>query len=209
MCRAIWDRNCELAQKQLQARPKGGTQIIKSQLQILAKMNENSTQHRHNTGPNINPIFHPKLIQIRPNICPKSIQIDTKSTKNRPKISSGADLAPEAVFDQILIQFWFQLGAVLGASWGHVGTMLAKKLIDSWRILKGFKIDQDFQHHSGPSWDRCWLDFGIQNGTKIGPRSISVAIMKQMQRSSKTLAGAVFLRIRGVEHRSKIAQNRV
>ena len=87
MCRAIWDRNCELAQKQLQARPKGGTQIIKSQPQIIAKMNENSTQHRHNTGPNINPIFHPKLIQIRPNICPKSIQnrhkIDEKSSQNQ------------------------------------------------------------------------------------------------------------------------------
>ena len=118
MCRAIWDRNCELAQKQLQARPKGGTQIIKSQPQIIAKMNENSTQHRHNTGPNINPIFHPKLIQIRPSICPKSIQKRHKIDENFPKISSGADLAPEAVFELIFDQFWFQLGAVLGAKLG-------------------------------------------------------------------------------------------
>ena len=94
MCRAIWDRNCELAQKQLQARPKGGTQIIKSQPQIIAKMNENSTQHRHNTGPNINPIFHPKLVQIRPNICPKSMQnrykIVEKSTQNQLRGRLGA-----------------------------------------------------------------------------------------------------------------------
>ena len=49
--------------------------------------------------------------------------------KNRSKIGSGADLAPEAVFEPILVQFWLQLGAVLGARWGHVGAMLAEKLI--------------------------------------------------------------------------------
>ena len=85
--------------------------------------------------------------------------------KNRTKISSGADLAPEAGFEQILIQFWLQLGAVLGgklgACWDHVD-----QKIDSWRILKAFKIDQDFHPHSGHSWDRGWNDLGIQNGTR-------------------------------------------
>ena len=49
----------------------------------------------------------------------------SKSIKNRPKIGSGADLASETVFGPILVQFWLQLGTVLGAklgaSWGHVG----------------------------------------------------------------------------------------
>ena len=94
--------------------------------------------------------------------------------KNRAKIGSGADLAPEAVFEPILVQFWLQLGAVLGGKmgscWGHVG-----QKIDSWRILKAFKIDQDFQHLSGPSWDRFWSDLGgpksSQNRSKIGLKS--------------------------------------
>ena len=45
---------------------------------------------------------------------------------------------------------------------------------------------------------------GVQNRTKIGPRSVSRAIMKQMQRSSKSSAGAVFLSMRRIEKRSKI-----
>ena len=94
--------------------------------------------------------------------------------KNRSKIGSGADLAPEAVFELILIQFWLQIGAVLGGKvgscWAHVG-----QKIDSWKILKAFKIDQDFQHLSGPSWDQFWNDVGIQksnqNRSKIGLKS--------------------------------------
>ena len=81
---------------------------------------------------------------------PKSIQNLSKIYENRPKIDSGADLAPDAVFEPILVQFWLQLGAVLGGKmgscWGHVG-----QKIDSWRILKALKIDQDFQHLSGTS----------------------------------------------------------
>ena len=108
-----------------------------------------------------------------------------KSMKNRTKIGSGADLAPEAVFEPILVQFWLQLGAVLGGKmgscWGHVG-----QKIDSWRILKAFKIDQDFQHHSGPSWDRFWIDFGIQNGTKIGEKGIqkTIRFLDEKERAS-------------------------
>ena len=49
----------------------------------------------------------------------------SKSIKNHPKIGSGADLASETVFGPISVQFWLQLGTVLGAnlgpSWGHVG----------------------------------------------------------------------------------------
>ena len=123
--------------------------------------------------------------------------------KNRSKISSGADLGPEAVFEPSFDQFWLQLGVVLGAKlgscWGHVG-----QKIDFWKFPKACKNDYDFQHLSGPSWDRFWNDLGIQNRTKIGPRSVSRAIMKQRQRSSKSSAGAVFLSIRRFEKRSKI-----
>ena len=163
--------------------------------------NATSTQHQAKYQPKNSTKLVPASAQNRSNIYPKSM-------KNRSKIGSGADLAPEAVSEPILVQFWLQLGAVLGGKmgscWGHEG-----QKIDSRRILKAFKIDQDFQHLSGPSWDRFWNDSGVQNRTKIGPRSISRAIMKQMQRSSKSSAGAVFLRIRGLEHRSKFDQNRV
>ena len=40
---------------------------------------------------------------------------------------------------------------------------------------------------SEPSWGRFWSDLGVQNGAKIGPKSISRAIRKQMQKSLKTI----------------------
>ena len=130
-------------------------------------------------------------------------KIDQKSIKNRPKIGSGADLASETVFGPIFVQFWLQLGTVLGAklgpSWAHVG-----QKIDFWRFPKACKNEHNFQHLSGPTWDRFWNDFGVQIRTKIGQRSVSRAIMKQMQRSSKSSAGAVFLRMWRIEKRSKI-----
>ena len=65
---ACWLRsNCRLD-------PRGSTQIIKSQPQNHCHNELNLTQHRHNTRPNINPKFHPKLIQNRPNINKKSSQ---------------------------------------------------------------------------------------------------------------------------------------
>ena len=191
---ACWLRsNCRLD-------PRGSKQMIKSQPKNHCKneleLNVTSTQHQAKHEPKNSTKFEPTSAQNRSQICPKSI-------KNRPKIGSGADLAPEAVFEPILVQFWLQLGAVLGGKmgscWGHVG-----QKIDSWRILKAFKIGQDFQHLSGPSWDRFWKDFGVQNRTKIGPRSVSRAITKQMQRSSKSSTGAVFLRMRRIDKRSKI-----
>ena len=164
MCRAIWDRNCELAQKQLQARPKGGTQIIKSQPQIIAKMNENSTQHRHNTGPNIIPIFHPKLIQIRPNICPKSIQNRQKIV---PKSAPGPTWAPRPFLNRFLTNFGSNLGPSWGPSWGHVGTMLAKKSIfgNSRRHAKTIMISNTFR-------DPLGTDFGTTLKPKIEPKSV-------------------------------------
>ena len=145
--------------------------MIKSQPKNHGKneleLNATSTQHQAKYQPKNSTKLVPTSAQNRSNIYPKSM-------KNRTKIGSGADLAPEAVFEPILVQFWLQLGAVLGGKmgscWDHVG-----QNIDSWRILKAFKIDQDFQHLSGPSWDRFWNDFGVQksnqNRSKIGLKS--------------------------------------
>ena len=138
------------------------------------------TQHNIETTPGL--IASQYFIQNRSKFDPTSAQNrsknDTKSMKKHPKISSGADLGPEAVFEQIFAQFWLQLGAVLGAKlgscWDHVG-----QKIDFWKFPKACKNDNDFQHLSEPSWDRFWNDFGAHNGTEIGSRSVSRAIMKQ------------------------------
>ena len=133
---------------------------------------------------------HPKIYQNRSKIVPKS--------------APGPTWPPRPFSDRFLSNFGSTLGPSWGPSWGHVG-----QKIDSWKFPKACKNDHDFQHLSGPSWDRFWNDFGIQNRAKIDPRSVSRAIMKQMQISSKSSAGAVFLEFRGLEHRSKIDQNRV
>ena len=53
-------------------------------------------------------------------------------------MGSGADLASETVFGLIFVQFWLQLGTVLGAklgpSWGHVG-----QKIDFFEVPEGMQ----------------------------------------------------------------------
>ena len=75
---------------------------------------------------------------------------------------------PKPLPRPFLVRFWFHLGSNLGPSWGHVG-----QKIDFWKFPKACKNDNDFQHSSGPSWDRFWNDLGVQNRTKIGPASVS------------------------------------
>ena len=88
-------------------------------------MNENSSQHRHNTAPNINPIFHPKLIQIRPNICPKSIQnrhkIDEKSFQNQLR----GRLGPRG-------RFWTDFWSILAPTWGRLGGQVGVMVEPCW-----------------------------------------------------------------------------
>ena len=123
-------------------------------------------------------------------------------SQDGPKTGLRWTSFPKPLPKPFLVRFWSHLGSNLGPSWGpswgHVG-----QKIDFWRFPKACKSDNDFQHHSGPSWDRFWRDFGIQNRSKIGPASVSRTIMKQMQRSSKSSTGAVFLRIGRIEKRSK------
>ena len=140
------------------------------------------------------------FIKIQPKIIPKSVK---NRPQNQSKIDPKSALEPTSLPRPFLVRFWTHFGSNLGPSWGpswgHVGPK-----IDFWKFPKACKNDHDFQHPSGPSWDRFWNDFGVQNRTKIGPRSVSRAIMEQMQRSSKSSTGAVFLRIGRIEKRSKI-----
>ena len=115
-------------------------------------------------------------------------------SQDGPKTGLRWTSFPKPLPKPFLVRFWSHLGSNLGPSWGpswgHVGPK-----IDFWKFPKACKNGHDFQHLSGPSWDRCWADFGVQNRTKIGPRSVSRAIMKQMQRSSKTTAPPTFFDI--------------
>ena len=152
MCRAIWDRNCVLAQRQLQARPKGEqTDDQKSTKKSLQKWIR--TQRNIDTTPG--QISTQNFNQIRPNSGPKSIQnlpkIDEKSCQNRLRRRLG----PQG-------RFWSDFGSILAPTWGRLGSqngvMLAKKLIlgGSWRHSKSTKISNTFRDLLGPILERFW-----------------------------------------------------
>ena len=126
-------------------------------------------------GPNRSKIG-PKSSQDRP-------KIGLKSIRNRTKVSPGANFAPGAVLGMILTPFWTQLGAILGTNigpcWGHVD-----QKIDFLRLKKASENRHDLQHLSGPSRERSWADFGIQNRPKVGPESVSRAIKRHSRSSS-------------------------
>ena len=144
----------------------------------------------------------------------KSVTNQQKFDRNRSKIEqdsilegSGGHLGlfglPRSVLNRFGHQLGLHLGSLLRPSGGHVEAMLVQKLIlggPGWHS-KAAMMFATFLNRFG-------TDFGSILGSKmepkIGPRSVSRAIMKQMQKSSKTLAGAVFLRMRVVENQSKI-----
>ena len=128
-------------------------------------------------------------------------------SQDGPKTGLRWTSFPKPLPRPFLVRFWSHLGSNLGPSWGpswgHVG-----QKIDFWRFPKACKNDHDFQHPSGPSWDRFWNDFGVQNRTKIGPRSVSRAIIAQKHASSfrptKTNSFCTFFIPQEVPKRSKI-----
>ena len=84
-------------------------------------------------------------------------KMDTKSIQNLPKITEKSSqnrfrgrLGPRS-------RFGTDLGSVLAPTWGRLGGQDGVMLGPCWpkidlrRILKAFKIDEDFQHLSGPS----------------------------------------------------------
>ena len=70
-------------------------------------------------------------------------KIDPKSAQSLPKIGSGADFASEAVFGQILIPFWAQLGANLGAKLGRFWPHVDDK-VTFLRFWTASRNDHDF-----------------------------------------------------------------
>ena len=110
---------------------------------------------------------HPKINQHRPKVDPKSVQ-------NRPK------LVPESVLEQTSLprRFW---GQNLRSSWepksGHVGAMLAKKLIFLWSA-KQQETNMIFNSFRRPPG----TDFGTIFGPKLDPKS---AQKRSQERSSK------------------------
>ena len=130
------------------------------------KMNQKSTKH----GPKI----VPKSVQNRPKIGPKSVQ-------HRSRIVPKPATEPTSLSNPFLVRFWSHFGSNLGPSWGpscgHVG-----QKIDLLRVQRAPENEHDFQHPSGPSWDRFWDDFWSQNRPKICPESVSRAMKQKMQK---------------------------
>ena len=135
--------------------------------------------------------------QNRPKIDQKSIKIDQKSSLDGawgpfgPQGGSGSRLDPETLIR------WTPWAPQVGSQ--NCPKIIQKSIPNSTSFSITFLID--FGTLLGP----IWSVFGFQNGAKIGPESVPRAIMKQMQISSKSWAGAVFLRIGGAWNRSKIA----
>ena len=118
MCRAIWDRNCVLDQKQLQARPKGEhtdyQKSINNQSKDDTELSAKSTQHQ----PKNLPASNKKLIKNRSKIVPESTKIVQKSAQIGSKIGVGDDLATGTEFGPILLPGWVPSWVILGAKLG-------------------------------------------------------------------------------------------
>ena len=139
----------------------------------------------------------PKSTQNLSKINQKSTKIDQKSSLDGawgpfgPQGGSGSRLDPETLIR------WTPWAPQVGSQ--NCPKIVKKSIPNSTCFSITFLID--FGTLLGP----IWSVFGSQNGAKIGPESVPRAIMKQMQISSNSSAGAVFLRIGGAWNRSKIA----
>ena len=138
------------------------------------------------SGPILAPFWLPKSDQIGPKRAPKSIKKVIEKL-----VEFGIDF--ETIFGHFLAKMKLPFrGGQISKIW-KIRTLGSKCFSITFLI--------DFGTLLGP----IWSVFGIQNGAKIGPESVPRAIMKQMQISSNSSAGAVFLRIGGAWNRSKIA----
>ena len=104
-------------------------------------------------------------------------------------VAPGADLIPKTRF--------------VGPSWApKLGSQIGPKSTQDRSQTQPFWLTF-LGSISEPSWGRFWSDLGVQNGAKIGPKSISRAIRKQMQKSLKTIC---FYNTNGSPGGSKIDQ---
>ena len=133
-----------------------------------------------------------KSTKHRSKIGPKSFQNRSK-IKIRNEVGSGSD------FEPILGPTWSHLASKIGPCWSHVGHYLGhfwlllwnlnlrwlwkrfcvcfwlifdlprspKTSAPSFWILLHLRLDRSWNR----SWTNFWLDFGLQNRSKIGPKS--------------------------------------
>jgi hypothetical protein len=149
-------------------------------------MNQKSTKH----GPKI----IPKSSQNRSKIGPKSVQ-------NRPKTGYGADFAFEPLFGPILVPFWLQLGAILGA-----------KLRPCWaknRFLEGLekhqKTNMIFNTLRGP----LGTDFGTIFGPKIDQKSVQKRSQERASKKAKMSKNRWFFNVLCASEGSKIDEKSI
>ena len=121
-----------------------------------------------------------KSLRNRPQNGPKSVP---NRSKIGPRSASEPTSLPTSILDRFGTVFgpfwarsWRPLGGLLaasrGSSWGQVGPK-----IDFWRSWMAFKNEHDAGYLSEPIFGRFGGDLGVQNRPKIGPESVSRAIM--------------------------------
>ena len=126
-----------------------------------SKTNRKSLRNRPQNGP--------KSVPNRSQIGPKSVQ---DRLRNRPRCQHRFWTVLEPFSDRFGPALGGLLAASRGSSWGQVGPK-----IDFWRSWMAFKNEHDAGYLSEPIFGRFWDDFGVQNRAKIGPESVSRAIM--------------------------------
>ena len=111
----------------------------------------------------------PKTVPNRSQIEPKSVQ---DRLRNRPRCQHRFWTVLEPFSDRFGPALGGLLAASRGSSWGQVGPK-----IDFWRSWMAFKIELAGAYLSERIFGGFGDDFGIQNRPKIGPESVSRAIM--------------------------------
>ena len=113
--------------------------------------------------------MHRKSLRNRSKIDPKSVQ---DRLRNRPRCQHRFWTVLEPFSDRSGPALGGLLAASRGSSWGQVGPK-----IDFWRSWMAFKNEHDAGYLSEPIFGRFGGDLGVQNRPKIGPESVSRAIM--------------------------------
>ena len=117
-----------------------------------------------------------KSLRNRPQNGPKSVP---NRSKIGPRSASEPTSLPTSILDRFGTVFGLfgpALGGLLAASRGSSWDQVGPK-IDFWRSWMAFKNEHDAGYLSEPIFGRFGGDLGVQNRPKIGPESVSRAIM--------------------------------
>ena len=117
-----------------------------------------------------------KSLRNRPQNGPKSVP-------NRSKIGPRSASEPTSLPTSILDRFGTVFGPFWTRSWRPLGGLSGVKLGSSWSKNRFLEVLDGVQKRTWcwiPFWTifgRFWGDLGVQNRPKIGPESVSRAIM--------------------------------